>query len=745
MKQKVKCVRCIFLLLYILMAALATGCGRTNESIESGNEETEPKEVVPTGIYVPVAEIRLPEYEGFSSYSGDYFWQGDSMLSMEADWNQDTKVRTRSLYRIYLDGVREPELLMKEEPGKYMMDVFFTDREDNLYLLGRESTEEGTRYYYRKMDREGRELFVTYPEADSDFSEKMRLVNAYGDGGGNGYILDRVDKELFLFDAEGNYLGSQKVALENGSLIDAGDGGVFLWDQNFQQEGVDIQFVDLAKLAVSEVKTVSFSSILKTGENYTILSGYEEGLLLSTTNTLYQYDINSGEAKELFNWNDSKINLDGSIVEAMRSIKRTEQGNLEFEALLNYWMVEEMEIAAISYVDKAYVPERQVITYGIPEYYNSFFKEDIKKFNRENQKYEIQVVNCDEFSLRDALLYGKDVPDLLDPSILSVSMLEEKGLLTDLEPYFEKSDVVHRDDILEGIWEAGIANGKMVAIATQFQIDIYVTTAETITKPGYGLEDILRMQKEYPDTRMFDYCNATNVMSFMMGSEMDKYVNWEKGKASFDSKEFIRFLEALSEIPFPKDPSLGRNQTIRYVDDMIKSFLNGDYLIYSEHIGNPMDYQQTRRRYENKAYLIGSPSRDGEPCFGLYPTKQFCIYEKSDCKDGAWAFIEYMLSKEQQSWYASEYQKFPVRKDEYFDYLEKPYGPGEKYADMVLSEEYRDEITYMCEHMFIDNFRKDTQIYEILIEEVQALLAGDKTAKETAKIIQSRVQLYMNE
>lgn len=51
----------------------------------------------------------------------------------------------------------------------------------------------------------------------------------------------------------------------------------------------------------------------------------------------------------------------------------------------------------------------------------------------------------------------------------------------------------------------------------------------------------------------------------------------------------------------------------------------------------------------------------------------------------------------------------------------------------------------MTEHMKYESFLGFSPISDIFTEELPAFYAGDKSAEEVADIIQSRVQLYLDE
>lgn len=732
------------MLVMMLMANMLTGCSKTDKDGETGNENSVPEEVVPTGIYVPVADITTSEFEGFRS-GENYCWQGDTVLYARSQTDQATRKDTRILYKKSLDGLGEPEVVFQEGTEGRSFSLFFTDREDNVYLFGKEKQGEENRYYFSKTDKEGQQIFISYPE-DESLKSNLNLSKGFVDGNGNSYLYDHMNSIVLFFDKEGNYIGSGKGAIKNGDMVDAGEGNVFLWGKSYEQNGIEIQRLDCEKAAISEEEIVTFSNISERFDTYSILSGYEEGALLSTSGKLYRFDFSTGEAEELLNWDDGNVNVDGSMAESIRSLKRNEQGNLEFEVLLNSWITNEAEIAKISYVDQAYVPQKQVITFGANSTTMILMREMVQKFNRGNQKYQLKMIEFDDESIREALLYGKgEIPDLLDAGIMPLSMLQKKGLLADLTPYFEKSDVVRKEDILESVWEASLVNGTMVRAVMSYTINIYATHSDAIKESGYTAEDIVAMQQANPESRLLDYCSPRNIIRLVIGSQMDRFVDWENRKANFDSKEFIALLETLGGIYVPDDPSLGRNQKVFSMDEEVEKFLNGEFLMRVDAVSAPYLYQQNCQMYQDKAHYIGSPTLDGKPCFEIFPQREFCIYEKSEHKDGAWAVIEYMLSEELQNWYGNGRGNFPVRKDAFLSYLERPYGVGEIYEKTTTEEQYRQELKYMSDYFYINDTDEDLIILDVLSDETQAFFAGDKSAQEVAQIIQSRVQNYMDE
>ena len=143
------------------------------------------------------------------------------------------------------------------------------------------------------------------------------------------------------------------------------------------------------------------------------------------------------------------------------------------------------------------------------------------------------------------------------------------------------------------------------------------------------------------------------------------------------------------------------------------------------------------------------------------------ISENCDDKDGAWEFLRRLYSYDFQKQASGSYG-LPVRKDALEKKMEyamatKAYKDDDGTQVTPIDDSYTiDSFTvnikpYTKAHM--DLFRTivgrigkesnyDTyfnDISEIITEETKALYAGDKTAKETAEILQSRVKIYVSE
>ena len=134
----------------------------------------------------------------------------------------------------------------------------------------------------------------------------------------------------------------------------------------------------------------------------------------------------------------------------------------------------------------------------------------------------------------------------------------------------------------------------------------------------------------------------------------DSFIDYTTGTCSFDSPEFIKVLEFANN--FPKE--------INYNDEsslpaMIQS---GQVLLADVYLSDVQNYQMYCLMMEEDATCIGYPTVDGSAGTYLSSHEMYGIAASSDCIDGAWAFIESVLAKDESS--DMHRWQFPSRKDE---------------------------------------------------------------------------------
>ena len=114
----------------------------------------------------------------------------------------------------------------------------------------------------------------------------------------------------------------------------------------------------------------------------------------------------------------------------------------------------------------------------------------------------------------------------------------------------------------------------------------------------------------------------------------------------------------------------------------------------------------------------------------------FAINSASKKKEGAWDFLEYLLSEELQKWIGPMNNMFPVRKDCFEAYQ----------RDQEMSAEYIERVEKMAEAAVLNDFGAVSDpVWAIVSEEAGMYFTGDADLETTVQKIQNRVQLYLDE
>jgi ABC-type glycerol-3-phosphate transport system substrate-binding protein len=151
----------------------------------------------------------------------------------------------------------------------------------------------------------------------------------------------------------------------------------------------------------------------------------------------------------------------------------------------------------------------------------------------------------------------------------------------------------------------------------------------------------------------------------------------------------------------------------------------------------------------------------GVNCSVIVPEMRFSISAQSKNADAAWQLLRQFLLEDYQNEITYE---FPIRKSSY-DKLANESMERMFWIDDDGVKQYEDDIMYLGDQEvvvqpmtqeevdYVKNFvgslnmvySANENVYNIITEEASAYFSGQKSAKEVADIIQSRVSIYVNE
>ena len=252
----------------------------------------------------------------------------------------------------------------------------------------------------------------------------------------------------------------------------------------------------------------------------------------------------------------------------------------------------------------------------------------------------------------------------------------------------------------------------------------------------------------------------------MMQFNESAFIDWNTGKCSFDTQEFMDLLEFANRCPQEGDydPTAPSEMTM---------LEKGDLLLSTVYVSQFQDLQPYMKALNNEVTFVGFPTVDGKRGNLLSVGELFGISSRSEMKEGAWEFLEYYLAgnsdsdrynygfsanRKQFDIEAAEAVKIQYYTDDNGEYIldeegnpiQMNTGGGMSYEDgwsiefTVPTQQEVDTIVSIIENARPISAQNE-EIMKIINEEVEGFFSGQKPVKDVADIIQRRVQMYVDE
>ncbi len=742
MRSKIKQRRCCLFLLLLSLVMYSCGC----------QENAEPDTNFAEDVPVPVAkfqDMKLPVPLGaFRQYT----FNGEWFFAASSRYDREKQTGGWYVYRGRVADALEAEVYVEREG--YNLLTLLTDRGGNCYLF---MQGENRDFFLEKYDVDGKLLWHTECSAAQLSGKGECLTDGIVTGDGR-VVLYNYGKagNAFVFGAEGGLQGVFAPELDSLEGIAEGQEGRVYGYCITGEEPVLVNIEDAAARFVFPIVPLQ------------VYGGCEDGIYLCTDEGLWKYGPENGETERLWLWDDEYVQIEGSQVCYISKGKETIDltcRRSERDGLI--WKGGTLTFVSVEFGKRQEYPEKQVVTIS-RSYYQRFeeyslhqMEELVRRYNRQSRKYRVEILMPDKEMLsgeaQDAFFGELEMqlmrgvgPDLIEVQALNVDNLAAKGALENLTPYYEASDVINPGDILEPVREAGRVMGQDMVVIPAFYLETMLSREKEDVAEWTPLRFLEMVQGDgglvYPAARQMDalwYC-----MGVSLGGH---FVDYKKRECYFDSEEFCRVLEGCSnwqaELPTP------------IVADSMEALLaqlEGMDLTEPEWLLKEVwvsDMQGLLQYNGEGAFWLGYPGWNGAET-QLNIMDGFVMNSASKNKEGAWDFLEYLLSEELQG---SIDWGFPVRQGIFEDYLAQSYMMEEdcsgEFNYILDNVQYpaREDFELVWEMLGNAVYRSpgfylnDNPVRVIVEEEVGMYFAGDTTLEETVRKIQSRVTLYLNE
>ncbi|MBS5880412.1 MAG: extracellular solute-binding protein [Clostridium sp.] len=406
-------------------------------------------------------------------------------------------------------------------------------------------------------------------------------------------------------------------------------------------------------------------------------------------------------------------------------------------------------------------------------------RSQIVKFNQTSTDCRIVVRDYAEYAdgedyyagltvFNTEILAGK-IPDLIVGNMmLPIRQYAARGMLENLWPYLDADPGYSRDKLMTRPVEAAQVDGKLYQLPINFGITTAVGLGRIVGDyTTWTLADVKNALSKLPEGAMVfnQYYTQAEMLMYCVAMNAKDFMDWQNGTCNFDSDEFRALLEFVKPLP----AEFNWQSDGEYESDFTR-MKSGKQLLYPMNLNDFDNIYYTFAALDHDIRFVGFPREDGSSGSAFTASVTLCITTACKDKADAWAFIRSTLSEE----YQKNLWNFPILRsafdamagkamtqeyqtdangsqvlDENGDPIPISSG-GMSYGDepmielYAVTQEQYDTVMELIESTtnFLDY---DQSVLSIISEEAAGYLAGDRSVEETSRLIQSRVNLYIQE
>lgn len=627
---------------------------------------------------------------------------------------------------------------------------------------------------------------------DTEDGMSSNLSSFAVDAAGNLYVSDY--NNIYVLDAEGNVQFKLDGSQYNGSLnrLNAQQVGVMWYNYTDDVNAADENgqyFVPI------DLETKDWGEKVKLPSNvWSIFPGDDAyDFYYAYNNNIYGYAAKTDTKEKLVDWLACDVDTNNMSGYAMLSDSRV-------AALMQDWSTDPTtyQLIVLHRVDASEIKEKKVLTLACM-YLDWNLRSMIVEYNKTNDEYRINVVDYSEYATDDDYNAGVtkltteiisgSVPDIFLTSNLPIDKYAAKGVIADLNTFMDGGNGLSRDYFVPQVMSALEKDGKLYELPTSFSVQTAYALSSIASQYDTwnvaAVQDAMTQLQEGATVFSNGWTKNT-ALSNCLSRNLSAFVDWTTGKCEFDSEAFQQLLAFCNS--FPAETSDG-DGAIAYassadiaVDDAMwdsdaTRITNGKQLMSTIGMYSFDSYIWNVYAIRDKITFTGYPTEDGSgSSFELQ--MPMAISSVTKYPDAAWDFVCSIIKKMNTIDENNYYYGFPISQAafdaEMTDIMTEQYqldekgeqvdwdGDGEpdkairgSYETMENGETvYKDVYALTQEDIdqilgVINSTRSvydyDQEILDIITDEVAAYFAGDKDVQTTANMIQSRVNLYVQE
>lgn len=704
------------------------------------------------GIFIQVSSLtRTPEvstdYAKTGSDEDEYYDPGYSFQNILMIYDLSGNLLTQTVLESVEDLEGQVMCAAPEEDGKFSCIIWNFDPEEYT----------GT-FSLLTYDTEG--CLSGEPRQLTGLDESFYPTSMVIDSSGN--ICTSASGIIYVF----NHDGSLKC-----SILNPNSGGeLFLLDGKvYTQTYISEDMTGGSSSGLCPVDIVSESL----GEPVKIDGAYDKSFYfcngkLYTDNSygLYLLDLNTMNKTEVLLWKNTDILTAGRMNQFYM---------LSGDAILCLSTNYSTEITTASLLSReAKNPNngKQILQVaGISVAGDNILQEAVIAFNRQNENYRIEIKDYDmEFDFSGypdtaegfnqayrkmnsqiymEILSGTGPDMLYESGTISLSAYKARGLLVDLNTLISEDSSFCREDYIECVLDLSETDGHLYTMPVGFCISgLLGRTSVVGDRSSWTVDEFKEMAGSLSDGTRPIYSSHSGLLWQVLTYSMDSFVDRAAGTVHFDTEEFYQLLDYAS--------TFGVDDDLEYeLTDVPEACLKkGEIALLEAVVRGPADYTAHQNYLGEAISIAGYPSteQNGPVCCA---SSILAVTTESSNKDGCWEFVKMFLSEDIQQMIAGEVYDttIPVLKTQFEKQIERAVNPNlvEYPYDALYGEETKpmtdDQVKKY--RSLVDGLNtyasSDDEILSIILEEVPAYFAGQKSPEEVAMLIQDKVQILVDE
>ncbi len=632
-------------------------------------------------------------------------------------------------------------------------------------------------------------VWAIFPAADGSLELLLTGENAYRLSIGEGGVLSETEPER-LSDATGKALETCRRLLrrEDGTcllLCRNADGSLGLTEYDTRTDTLG----ESVRLPDDLTAGASSSTVFAAGKS--------RSLIYADRNGVFSWEMGDLQGSLKMDY----VNSDRMITEVGSFLELDET---HFCMFFREDYGRELKAGIFEYVRPEDIPDKTVVLLGGLTV-NGGIKQRAVQYNRESERYRVVLKEYPSAADLNLEIIAGRMPDILvterlpegDP--IPMESYIAKGMIADVGKLIEADAGLSGTDFLTNVFEAYSVDGRLMYVVPSFTV---LTMAARASHVGDGSGWSMERMREVLEAmgsraRLLDGLDRETFMEKLLEYRGNDFIDLKTGKCAFDSPEFIEIMkfagtlpeerhyasesgEDLYELQYLKDRTLLKELSIwtfiQNVDErlfyQLNGYLGGEYTFvgFPGSAGNAAESGNGAAGSAVNGSDANGTDTGGKDVVGketagsgalIRGHNLMALSALSENQEGAWDFARYYLTEEYQRSLESslpvnrqifeEWALEETRRSYYMDENGKKteydltlWLDGKEITVEPFSKEQLDELIAYVESVTTIPF-EDENVLNIIREEMGSYFSGQKKAEDVAAVIQSRVQMYVQE